>query len=171
MSAHRRADLAIKGTRKWIQDNPEGAMDDLVEVITNQQMASALKSQDKVHILVQSVFTPNFFKQKEVEKYAPAVTKITNSNAIMERHLIASLEGLCLDKPKNFPVFLKQLYDEDALEEDTILQWADEGRNEYTLDSVDEEARATLRGEAEPVVVWLQEADSDEDDEEDDENV
>ena len=53
---------------------------------------------------------------------------------------------------------------EDVLDEDTILEWADAGRSEYTLDSVDEESRAILRGEAEPVVVWLQEAESDEED-------
>ena len=47
------------------------------------------------------------------------------------------------------------------LEEETILEWADDGRSEYTLDAVDEETRAVLRGEAEPVVNWLQEADSD----------
>lgn len=87
----------------------------------------------------------------------------------MERHLIAALELICAKKPKNFPVMIKQLYDEDALDEETILEWADEGRSEYTLEAVDEEARAVLRGEAEPVVVWLQDEDSDEDDSDDDE--
>jgi translation initiation factor 5 len=43
------------------------------------------------------------------------------------------------------------------------LEWADGGRTEYTLEAVDEDARALLRGEAEPVVVWLQDADSDDD--------
>jgi hypothetical protein len=41
-----------------------------------------------------------------------------------------------------------------------------DGRSEYTLEAVDEEARATLRGEVEPVVVWLQEAASDDDESE-----
>jgi translation initiation factor 5 len=58
---------------------------------------------------------------------------------------------------------IKQFYDEDALAEETILEWADEGRSEFTLPEVDEDVRATLRGEAEPVVVWLQEADSEDD--------
>jgi translation initiation factor 5 len=124
-------------------------------------MASALKSYDKIHIAVQAVFTANFFKEKEVEKFAATISAIVNSNRIMERHLIAALEGFCAEKPKNFPVFLKQLFDEDVLEEDTILQWAEEGRNEYTLDSVDEEVRAQLRGETEPLVVWLQTEDDD----------
>ena len=159
------AGLAVEATKKYIAENGDTSAEDLAEVITNQQMASALKSHDKVHIAVQSVFTPQFFKQKEVEKYAPVITEITNGSTIMERHLIAALESLCIEKPKNFPVLIKQLYDEDALEEDTILEWAAEGRNDYTLDRIDEETRAVLRAEAEPVVVWLQEADSDEEDE------
>lgn len=154
---------------KWIKENPDAAASDLAEVITNQQMASALKSQDKVNIAVQSMFTPQFFKNKEVERYASAISMITNSNRIMERHLIAALEAFCVKKPKSFPVLLQQLYDNDALEEDAILEWAEEGRSEYTLQDVDEETRALIRAEAEPFVVWLQEAEFDDDgDEEDD---
>ena len=110
-----------------------------------------------------------FFKNNEVEKYAPVITTFTKGKPIMERHVIAALEGICVDKPKNFPVLIKQLYDEDGLEEDTILEWAAEGRSEYTLNEVDEEARAALRAEAEPVVVWLQDADSDEESDSEDE--
>ena len=131
-------------------------------------MASALKAHDKIHILVRAAFTPQFFKNKEVEKYAPAVSAITNGNKLIERHLIAALEFVNKDKPKNFPVMMKQLYDEDALEEETILEWAEDGRSEFTLAAVDEEARSMLRGEAEPVVVWLQEADSEDDSDDED---
>jgi translation initiation factor 5 len=162
--------LAVEATRKYINDHPDASIADLVDVVTNQQMASALKSQDRVHIIVQATISPQFFKNKEIEKYAPTIMSITTGNRIMERHLISSLEALCVDKPKNFPVMIKQLYDEDALEEETILEWADEGRSEYTLEVVQEEIRAVLRGEAEPVVVWLQEAASDEDDDDDESN-
>jgi len=157
----------VEATKKYMVENPDVDPAELAEFVANQQMASALKSHDKVHIFIQAAITPNFFKDKEVEKYAPVISTITNDNTIMERHLIAALEGICVEKPKNFPVLIKQLYDEDALDEDTILEWAGEGRNEYTLDAMDEEMRATLRGEAEPVVVWLQEADSDDEDDED----
>jgi translation initiation factor 5 len=153
--------LAIEGTRKFLEENPTASVNEIVEVVTNQQMASALKSHDKIHIFIRAAITPQFFKNKEIEKYAPVVAKIANGNKIIERHLISSLEFISKDKPKNFAVMIKQFYDEDALEEETILEWADDGRSEYTLDAVDEETRAALRGEAEPVVNWLQEADSD----------
>ena len=158
----------MEGTRKFIQGNPEASANDIVESVTNQQMASALKAHDKIKILARAAITPQFFKNKEIEKIAPAASAIVNGNKIIERHLIASLELLCIDKPKNFPVMIKQFYDEDVLEEETILEWADDGRSEYTLEAVDEEARAALRGEAEPVVVWLQEADSEDESDEDD---
>ena len=158
--------LAVDGTRKFINENPKASQSEIIEVIKNQQMASALKSHDKAQILVRAVITPQFFKNKEIEKYAPLISGITLGNRVMERHLISSLEAICIEKPKNFPVMLKQLYDEDALEEEAILEWADEGRSGFTFAEVDEETRAALRGEAEPVVVWLQEADSDEEESE-----
>ena len=60
---------------------------------------------------------------------------------------------------------LKQLFDEEVLAEMVILEWAFDGRSEYTVDSLDEDVRASLRAKAEPVVAWLQEdSDSDSDD-------
>lgn len=159
--------LAVEATKKYLAENPNASAHDIAELVTNQQMASALKSQQKVHIFVQAAFTPQFFKNKEVPKYAKAIIAITNGNRIMERHLISALEVFAAkNKPKEFPVLIKQLYDEDALDEITILDWADEGRTDYTM--VDEEMRAALRGEAEPVVVWLQDEDSDEESSEED---
>ena len=159
--AHTHTVLAVEGTRKFLEANPDASVGEIVEMVTNQQMASALKAHDKVHIFARAAFTPLFFKNKEAEKYAPVVSKISNGNKIIERHLIASLEFLSIGKPKGFPVMIKQLYDEDALEEETIIEWAEDGRSDYTLAAVDEETRAALRGEAEPVVVWLQELESD----------
>mmetsp|Transcript_22091 Transcript_22091/g.32887 ORF Transcript_22091/g.32887 Transcript_22091/m.32887 type:complete len:231 (-) Transcript_22091:796-1488(-) len=155
--------LAVEGTKKYLIENPEASKKDIVEVVTNQQMASALKSDQKVHIFAQASITPQFYKNKEIEKYASVFSAITNENTIMERHLIAALEGISIEKPKNFPVMLKQLYDEDVLEEDTILEWASEGRTDFTLDAVDEDSRAALRGEAEPLINWLQDEDSEDD--------
>lgn len=160
--------LAIDATKNFIFESAEFSDQELIEYVANQQMASALKSHDKVRILVEAAFTKDFFAKKEVELFAPALSAITNGNRIMERHLIASLEVHCQDRTKNFPVILKQLYDEDALQEETILEWADEGRTEFTLDCLDEEVRAVLRSEAEPVVVWLQEAESENSSDDDD---
>mmetsp|Transcript_10331 Transcript_10331/g.15876 ORF Transcript_10331/g.15876 Transcript_10331/m.15876 type:complete len:415 (+) Transcript_10331:135-1379(+) len=158
--------LAVSGTKEWIEGNPNGSPDEIAEVVTNQQMASALKSHDKIQIFVKAVFTAQSIKNQDVEKYSEAIVKITNQKSIMERHLIAALEVLCMEKPKTFVVFLKQLYDNDALNENTILEWAEEGRNDFTLQALDEGKRSLLRGEAEPLVVWLQEDSESESEEE-----
>ena len=156
----------MEATKKYLDENPNASPHDIAELVTNQQMASALKSQQKIHIFVQAAFTPQFFKNKEVAKYAKAISAITKGTRMMERHLISALEVFASkNKPKEFPVLIKQLFDEEALDEISILDWADEGRTDFTL--VDEDMRAALRGEAEPVVVWLQDEDSDESSEED----
>jgi translation initiation factor 5 len=161
----------VAATTKYLIENPGASVKDIVEYVVNQQMASALLSKDKIHIYIRSVLKPeditsDFFKKGTMKKHVPVIRAITNSSPIMERHLIGALEGLCLnmDNTKAFAVLIKQLYEQDALEEDTILEWAAEGRSEYTLETVDEESRAALRAEAEPIVAWLQEEDDDDSD-------
>jgi translation initiation factor 5 len=150
-----------------MKENPDASAEEAAEVVVNQQMASALKSHEKIHIFLKAVITTNFFKNKEVESNSSIIKKITQGNPIMERHLIGAVEEICSDtilEPKHFPVILKQLFDEDALSEDVILEWAFDGRSEYTMSSVNEEMRSKLRSQAEPVIAWLQEdSDSDSD--------
>jgi len=151
--------LAISGVQTFLNDNPNATAAQVAEVVVNQQMSSALKSHDKVHILLRAIITPTFYKDNQIQKYASFVEKITLGNPIMERHLISAIEFICIEKPKNFPVMLKQLYDEEVLEEEVILTWAFDGRSGYTCEAVDEEKRAALRGEAEPFITWLQDED------------
>lgn len=159
--------LAVEATVKFIDTNVNASVSELVDYVTNQQMASAVKSQFRLLILIRSAITPLSFKTDQIKKYIPAIKSITCANRIMERHLIAAMEALYVEKPKHFAAMIKLLYDEEALAEETILEWAEEGRTEYTLDEVNEDARAAIRGEAEPVVVWLQEDDESDDDESD----
>lgn len=156
--------LAVEATKKFLSENPNAPPSAIAEKVVNEQMASGLKSQDKIHIFILSTFTSDFFKHKQVEKHAPTIAKITQGKNVMERHLISACEGLCADKPKNFAVLIKQLFDFEALEEDAILQWAGEGRTDYTLDSLTEDQRCGMRAEAEPVIVWLQDDDSSDED-------
>jgi translation initiation factor 5 len=162
--------LAVEGVKNSMKENPDASVADIVELVKNQQMSSALKSHERIHVFMYSFITPDFFKNKEIEKYSPVIEKITNSGIEMQRHLISAVEGLCIQDTlsKFFPVILKQLYDEDVLGEDIILEWAFAGRSEYTPDSVDEDTRSSLRGSAEQFVAWLQEeSDSDESDSDD----
>lgn len=159
------AALAIEGTKKFLSEtSPDATPSAIAEKVVNEQMASGLKSQDKIHIFIRAAFNLDFIKEKQVEAHAPTISKITQGKNVMERHLISACEGLCVDHPKKFAVLIKQLFDEEVLEEDTILEWAGEGRTDYTLASVDEDQRCAMRAEAEPVVVWLMEDDSSDED-------
>jgi translation initiation factor 5 len=96
--------------------------------------------------------------------------------------VIAAIEWLCSTKYPSllpyFPVLLKHLYDEDILDEDTILAWhADFSRNEFTSDStlVSDVSLEQLKISAQPFCVWLNEAkeegeSSDDDDEDGDDD-
>lgn len=156
----------MEATKKFLSENPDATPAAISDKVANEQMASGLKSQDRIHIFVRAAFTTDFFKTKQVEKNALAIAKITQGKTVMERHLISACECLCVNEPMKFVVLLKQLFDddEDILQEDTIMEWAGEGRTDYTLDSVDEEQRCALRAEAEPFVQWLQEGDSSDED-------
>jgi len=152
-------ELAVDGVREFIKANPNAGAAEVAEVVVNQQMSSAVKSHDKVQILIRALITPSFYQEKQIEKFASYIEKITLGNPIMERYLISATEYICLDRPKNFPVMLKQMYDEDALQEDIILEWAFDGRSVYTADAVNEDKRSALRAEAEPFITWLQDED------------
>lgn len=117
--------LAVEGVKSFLKENPSASIKDIVDAVKNQQMSSALKSHERIHVFMYSVITTDFFKKKEIEKHAPVIEKITNGGIEMQRHLISSVEGLCVQHipPKFFPVLLKQLFDADVLAEDVILEW------------------------------------------------
>merc|ERR1739845_189072 len=144
-------------------ENISASSDRIAEEVANQQMSFAIRPYQKIHIFIRAAMSRNFYKDHLVKKYAPIINKITLGNPIMERHLISAAEFICSEKSKNFPVLLKQLFDEEVLQEKVILEWACDGRSDYTLKSINEETRASLRAEAEPVIAWLQVEESSDD--------
>ena len=118
-------------------------------------------------------------KDDELSKLKPVLAAMTTT-PIHQRHLLAAAEWLCGSRfpslLKFFPVVLKQLYEEDLIDEDVIFEWdADSIRNDFTADSsmISDETLEALKSHAKLVVVWLREAeeegdDKDEDDGEDD---
>ena len=90
----------------------------------------------------------------------------------MPRHLIGTLEWLCGSyRPAlkiKFPLLLKALYDADILEEEHIVGWAAvAGATQYSPEELSERSLAALRLTAQPLVTWLEEAESDDDSEDD----
>eukprot|EP00461_Guttulinopsis_vulgaris_P004385 UN04387 len=93
--------------------------------------------------------------------------KFINNDKNIALLLINVIEDFCgVIHPKLlavFPLILKQLYEDDVLEDDYILSWHQSSAEASWVVSTDI-ARAT-RKRAEPLVAWLQEDDEDEDEE------
>merc|ERR1711862_487792 len=94
--------MAVESTKRYLSSNPNATPSELLELVVNQQMASALKSFDKIHIFIRAAITSDFWEKKLVQKYAPTVSLITNENPIMERHLISALECISGIQPSIF---------------------------------------------------------------------
>lgn len=102
---------------------------------------------------------------------------IPKNNQIQQRQVIAATEWFIGVKHPSlvrmFPVLLKQLYDEDLIEEEVLFDWYhDELRNEYTVDGsiITNEMLESLKDASKPFIVWLQQADEEGDDEDDEED-
>ena len=70
-----------------------------------------------------------------------------------------------------YPVLLKQLYDEDLIDEEVLFDWFHDAlRNEFTVDStiISDDILEQLKDASKPFIIWLQQADEEGDDEEED---
>ena len=113
-------------------------------------------------------------KDEELSKLKPVLATMTTT-PIQQRHLLAAAEWLCGSRfpslLKFFPVVLKQLYEEDLIDEEVIFEWdADSIRNDFTADSsmINDETLEALKSHAKQVVVWLREAEEEGEDEDED---
>lgn len=98
-------------------------------------------------------------------------------SSIQQRHLIAAFEWLCGTRypslARFFPLLLKELFDEEIIEEDVFFSWAtDYARNEYTADPsmIHIDVLEVLKASAAPFITWLQEAEEEGEEGEDDED-
>ncbi|CAN0223200.1 unnamed protein product, partial [Discosporangium mesarthrocarpum] len=68
-----------------------------------------------------------------------------------------------------FPIILKHLYDADVVEEEALLVWAgEEGRSDDTPLALTDNQVLELKQKAAPFITWLEEADEEEGDEDED---
>ena len=132
---------------------------------------SSLRPADRYIIFLGAVCSERLVKDEELLKLKPILAAMT-STPIHQRHLLAAAEWLCGSRfpslLKFFPVVLKQLYEEDLVEEDTLFEWdTDFIRNDFTADAsmINDEALEALKSHAKQFVVWLREAEEEGDEE------
>lgn len=176
------ADEAIIRFRAWRGDNAAASNEQQVEELRSIQTQHSLRPAVRIIIFLGAVFTESGAATKDQVAAHKAVLCLLAPTAIQQRHLIAAFEWLCGSRFPSllrfFPLLLKELFDEEVVEEDIFFNWAaDYARNEYTADAsmIHIDVLEQLKASAAPFITWLQEAEEegeegDEDDDEDDED-
>jgi len=120
------------------------------------------KKHKTAQILAQALFTEEIIE--EITKYNALFLKIVTSEK-HQKSLLGGLEWVVgIDHPKLIPLVPKILmafYQNDILEEEVIKQWGTHVSKKY----VDKDTSKKVRKASEPFLNWLEEADSDDSDE------
>ncbi|CAE7592436.1 unnamed protein product [Symbiodinium microadriaticum] len=180
---------AIEQFRHWLQTSESQSSDAAVILAKHQHIAavaeqlrsiqtlSSLRPSDKIIIFLGAAFTSTSVTDNDVEKHREVLAVLVPKNSdIQQRHLIAAMEWFCAVREKEllrmFPVLLKQLYDQDLIDEDAFFSWhADSTRNEYSADQslISDDDLLALKDAASPFINWLREAEEEESDEDESE--
>ena len=118
-------------------------------------------------------------KAKLVEKHAETLRMIA-SNPTAQKRLLGCVERLCgvlcPSLLKVYPLILKQMYDEDVIDEAHILAWA-KGKDrrgymakEFGFSDVPAATRAELNEANRPFIAWLEVPDEDSEDKSEEES-
>lgn len=114
-------------------------------------------------VLAELLFDENILQQ--IKEYRPLLLVFVNGSRKAQKYLLGVCEMLVGEVhpqllPK-VPHILKALYDEDIVEEEAVLEWADK------VPKKKKELAKQIREKAEPVIMWLRtaEEESSEDDE------
>ena len=162
----RALEQSVKSFRRFLRKewNP-GDLDGAVQELTNRQVAALLPSHDRLTILLRAVLRRRTVEhwKKGIELLIPILLRLVDnaSRPRLECHVVAVIEFVCQDYPNYFPILLHQMYEGDVLQEDTILQWAndvDPGVRVYPSDVVDEARRKELRSCSDILLTWFCEA-------------
>ena len=157
---------AVGRLEQYLSTHPEATAAQVLDEVRMIATFSALPIEDRLFLFVQAAFGPDAAKQNVVGKYEKVLKGLILSvdAEAYQRRLIGVMEHLSAVTHretllKMFPLLLKQLYDEEVVEEKVFLEWAEEeGPTAFTRREVSEEMVEVLRGEAEKFVTWLKEA-------------
>lgn len=151
--------------KQWRAEVGDDApIDAVIDKLKTIHTLSGLRPADRMVVVLGAFFTENAHRADEVAKYKALIAALTPT-AIHQRHLICAMEWFCGTRCPSllpfFPAMLKHLYDEDLLEEDTIVSWhTDYNRNEFSTDVslVNDLTLESLKISADPFMRWLNEA-------------
>ena len=119
-------------------------------------------------ILSELLFTENILD--EIKKYKMLFLRFCQGNPKAQKYLLGGYEKIVGDVYKdklfnNAMRILKQLYDEDLIEEEAIIEWSLKESKKY----VSKEMSRKLHEKAAPFIKWLKEAEVEDEDESEEE--
>lgn len=119
-------------------------------------------------VLCELLFNDKMFKEKQIKKYATLLIRFTNENPKAQKYLIGGIEKTVETYetallPKVAHIF-KELFEEDILEEEQILEWS----KKVSKKNVTKELAQKIHEKCAPFVKWLKEAEEESEESEDD---
>lgn len=132
------------------------------EILTE---AERLEVKNKAPIvLCELLFDEKMMKEKQITKHKNLFLRFTHENQKAQKYLLGGIEKTIETKEAallvRVPHILKELFDEDILEEEVILEWAKKVSKKY----VSKEMAAKIHEKASPFITWLKEADEESED-------
>ncbi len=108
--------------------------------------------------------------QKNLLKQKALLSKMASDES-GQKLFLACLEHMLTEEEPSLlpkaPLVMKALYDEDILEEESIIAWHEGGPKLNKRLGISEAQGAAIRKAADPLVTWLKEAEEEDDEDED----
>lgn len=169
----------MQRVQQFLASNPDASPQAVLDELRMQSTLSALPVEDRMFLFVRAAFGPEAAKANLVSRHKAVLQGLILQvdEAAYQRRLIGVMEHHCAvafpEQAKWFPLLLKQLYDEDLVDEDVFLEWYEEEEggegDEFARREVTPAMAKALREGAGKFIQWLEQASSDEEEEEDSE--
>merc|ERR1712142_611751 len=150
-----RINIFHKFVKKKIQ---AGAMNAAIqkEIVTE---AERLEVKNKAPIvLCELLFDEKMLKDKQITKYKNLFLRFTHDNQKAQKYLMGGIEKTVETREAallpRVPHILKEMFEEDILEEDVILEWSKKVSKKY----VSKDMATKIHEKATPFITWLKEA-------------
>ena len=133
------------------------------------QTNAALPADCRAEIVFNALFSSSIVQESADEGKTAMLAAVTEGFPPLQVSVINAVVRLCAATPalmKAAPLILKNLYDNDVIEDDAVAAWA----TSTGVQGVDEEAEALFRAKAQPFVTWVAEADEGSSSEEEDDD-
>jgi len=134
---------------------------EITDELAKLQIIEAFSNKTRLNLLFETLFDKNI-KSKLQSRLELIKQYVVDPES--QADLLGCIEKLCFDEQtviKVVPGILQYLYDNNVLEEDSIITWYDT----VSFVEIDQKIATDIRKSAEPFVIWLKtaEAESDED--------